>query len=236
MTSIDAIINRQLLRWELQRKEAEEKARERPAPLPIVTISRQTGSRGSYFASRLAERMDYQRLHREVIDTICESAGYRKRIIESIDEKFRGELALMVESIFTGKAVDHRDYMIHLGQTVLSMSRLGGVILMGRGGNFILGPRRGFHIRFVAPFEKRVQNLITYKQMDKKAAEKIIEESDAARGEFIRKIFGADIDDPHHYDLVVNAEYMDVEELLDVVTTAIKAKFEKLTYLDHDRG
>lgn len=140
----------------------------------------------------------------------------------------------MVESLFTGKAVDHHDYMIHLGQIVLSMSRLGGVILMGRGGNFILGPKRGFHIRFIAPLDKRIQNLITYKKMERKAAGKLIEKSDAARREFIRKIFGADIDAPQHYDMVINAGYMDVEELLDVVTTAIRAKFEKLTYLDHD--
>ncbi|UCG62979.1 MAG: cytidylate kinase-like family protein [Candidatus Zixiibacteriota bacterium] len=234
MTSIDAIINRQLLKWELQRRKEQEVAAARPLPPPIVTISRQSGSRGSYFASRLAKKMDYQRLHREVIDTICESAGYRKRIIESIDERFRGELALMVESIFTGKAVDHRDYLMHLGQIVLSMSRLGGVILMGRGGNFILGPKRGFHIRFIAPVGRRIQNLITYKNVDEKEAVSIISESDASRREFIKKLFNADIDNPCHYDLVVNAEYMDVEELVNVVMTAIKAKFDKLTYLDHD--
>ncbi|UCE23258.1 MAG: cytidylate kinase-like family protein [Candidatus Zixiibacteriota bacterium] len=235
MTSIDAIINRQLLRWELQRKKAEEEARKRPVPPPIVTISRQSGSRGSYFASRLAEKMDYQRLHREVIDTICESAGYRKRIVESIDEKFRGDLELMVESLFTGKTVDHRDYLMHLGQIVLSMSQLGGVILMGRGGNFILGPKRGFHMRFIAPKSRRIQNLVTYKQMSQADAAKFIDESDRVRREFIEKLFDADIDNPCHYDLVVNAEYMDVEELLGVGIAAIKAKFDKLTFLDHDR-
>lgn len=235
MTSIDSIINRQLLRWELQQKGAGEKAAGMVGPPPIVTISRQSGSRGSYFASRLAEKMDYQRLHREVIDTICESAGYRKRIIESIDEKFRGELALMVESLFTGKAVDHRDYLIHLGQTVLSMSRLGGVILMGRGGNFILGPKRGFHLRFIAPVEDRIQNLMVFKKMARKAAEQLVEKSDAARREFIKKLFNADIDDPRHYDLVVNAGHMDVEDLLEVVTRAIEAKFEKLTHFEPER-
>jgi len=236
MTSIDAIINRQLLRWELQRRQAGEKPSKRILPPPIVTVSRQSGSRGSYFASRLAEKMDYQRLHREVIDTICESAGYRKRIVESIDEKFRGELELMVESMFTGQTVDHRDYFMHLAQIVLSLSQLGGVILMGRGGNFILGPRRGFHIRFVAPVEKRIQNLVTYKGMDKAGAAQFIEKSDSSRKEFIRKLFNANIDDPRHYDLVINAAYMDVEELVGVVKTAVSAKFDKLTYLDHDKA
>ncbi len=110
VTSIDSIINRQLLRWELQHKKAAAGKTERSHPPPIVTISRQSGSRGSYLASRLAEKMDYLRLHRDVIDTICETAGYRKRVVESLDDKFRGQLELMVESAFTGQTFDHADY------------------------------------------------------------------------------------------------------------------------------
>ncbi len=116
------------------------------------------------------------------------------------------------------------------------MSRLGGVILMGRGGNFILGPKRGFHMRFVAPKEKRIQNLVTYKKIDAVAAKKMIEQSDATRREYIRKLFNADIDNPLHYDLVVNAAFMDVEELVEVAMKAIRGKFDKLTYLDHEAG
>ncbi len=234
MTSIDAIINRQLLKWELQRKKEAEETPEILPPPPIVTVSRQKGSRGSYFASRLSERLGYQRLHREMIDTICQSSGYRKRIIESIDNKFRGALELLVESLFTGQSVDHYDYFKHMCRTVLSMSRLGGVILVGRGGNFILGLKRGFHIRFIAPKWKRVENLVKYKQMSESEAVQLIDKSDAERKEFIQKLFGADIDDPHHYDLVVNSIYMDVEELLDCTMTAIKGKFDKLTFLEHD--
>jgi len=59
MTSIDAIINRQLLKWEHQRRQAEEEKEEKPKPAPIITISRETGSRGSYFGSRLAMKLGY---------------------------------------------------------------------------------------------------------------------------------------------------------------------------------
>lgn len=234
MTSIDSIINRQLLKWELQRQQSSEQPAERQMPPPIITISRQKGSRGSYFASRLSERLGYQRLHREIIDTICQSSGYQKRIIESLDDKFRGDLELMVESLFTGQSVDHYDYFRHVCRTVLSMSRLGGVILIGRGGNFILGMKRGFHIRFIAPEWKRIENLVKYKGMDEKEAAAIIRSSDADRRELIRKLFNADIDDPNRYDLVINSTYMDVEELLECAQAAIKGKFNKLTYLDHD--
>ena len=182
----------------------------------------------------MTEQTDYLKLHREVIDTICQTAGYRKRVVESLDDRFRGQLELMVESVFTGQTFDHTDYFMHLGRIVLSMSRLGGVILMGRGGNFILGPKRGFHMRFVAPRQKRIQNLVTYKLMQPAAAEKLVQQSDESRSHFIRKLFDADIDDPQNYDMVVNAAYLDIEELVEVAIKAIQAKFEKLQYLDHE--
>ena len=234
MTSIDALINRQILMWESQQKALKEKPSEKKIIEPIITISRQTGSRGSYFASRLAEKLDYQRLHRNVIDGICASSGFQRRIIESIDNKFRSDLELMVESFFSGKTTDHYDYIHSLYKMILSMSQLGGVILIGRGGNFILGERRGFHIRFVGSKKRRIQNLIDYRFISEQEAKDQIEQSDLERSEFIRKLFDADINDPQHYDLIFNSDYMDVEDMLEVAQRAIKAKFEKLQYIDRE--
>ena len=234
MTSIEAIINRQLLKWELEKKQAEETKEVRPEPNPIVTISRQTGSRGSYFGSRLAQKLGYQRLHHEAIDIICRSSGYRRRVIESLDEHFRGNMDLAMESIMTGQSVDHSDYARHLCQMVLSMSQLGGVVVMGRGGSFILGPMRGFHSRIVCPFKKRVENLMKYKQFPYEEAEQVIAVSDRERRQFIKKLFNVDNNDPHYYDMVLNTALIDIEDLVETTAIAIKAKVNKLTFLDHD--
>jgi hypothetical protein len=234
MTSSETIINRQLLKWELERKEAEQATQTRPRPTPIVTISRQTGSRGSYFGSRLALRLGYQRLHREAIDLVCKSSGYRKRVIESLDDRLRGKLELLAEAIVTGQAVDAGDYVRHLCQVVLSMSQLGGVVLMGRGGSFILGPGRGFHMRVVCPREKRIENLVKYKQLSPHEAAAAVDASDTSRRKFVTQLFGREIDDPQHYDLTLNSSLMDVEEMVDTSMVAIKAKMSKLTWLDHD--
>ena len=234
MTSIDAIINRQLMRWELERRRFEEDRTRRPRPAPIVTVSRQTGSRGSYFASRLAQKLNYQRLHREVIDAICRSSGYRKRIVESLDERLRGEVDLLAESLFTGQSVDHSDYIRHLGNVVLSLSQLGGVIVMGRGSSFILGPRRGFHIRVVCAREQRIENLMNYVGRTRDEAVKAIDASDEQRRNFVRKLFDHDIDSPLHYDLVLNSGLIDVEEMIETAAVAIQGKMNKLTHMDQD--
>ncbi len=152
MTSIDAIINRQLLKWELERRRASEELHPPIAePQHIITVSRQTGSRGSYLATQLAERLGFQRLHRDVLDVMARESGYYRRLLEYLDEHTRGRLHLAVEAALSGQLIDHTDYNEYLAKVVLSMAELGGVILMGRGGNFILGPNNGFHLRVVCP-------------------------------------------------------------------------------------
>ena len=235
MTTIDAIINRQFFNWDRQQKAKPQEQVAVAKPLPIITVSRQSGSRGSYFASRLAQKLEYQRIHREVIDAICASSGYREKVVAALDEHFRSELEVMVESFFTGQAVDHSDYMRHLVRVVLSMSSLGGVVVVGRGANFILGPKRGFHIRFVCPIERRIDNLVAYKQMSAREAAERIETTDDERAKFVRSVFDADIDDPLRYDLVINAEYIDVEELVLTAIEAIKGKMNKLSHLENDK-
>jgi cytidylate kinase len=235
VTSIEAIINRQFLRWDQRQQTRPLAPVEAAKPLPIVTVSRQSGSRGSYFASRLAQKLEYQRIHREVIDAICESSGYRTRMVSALDNHFRSNLEVMVESVITGQSFDNSDYMRHLVRVLLSMSQLGGVVVVGRAANFILGPRRGFHIRVVCPIGRRIDNLVEYKQMTIDEARARIESTDAERARFVQSVFDADIDDPLRYDLVINAEYIDVEELVATAIEAIKGKMDKLTHLDNDR-
>jgi len=232
MTSIESIINRQFLLWEKSQQQRKAEPGPKKAPPPIVTISRQSGSRGSYFASRLAQKLEYQRIHREIIDSICASSGYRKRIIDALDEKYQSKLDTLVESLITGQSVDHGDFSRHLYQVVLSMSQLGGIVLVGRGGAAILGPKKGFHIRVVAPYYKRIENLIAYKNISESEAVDYIAESDSQRSEYIRKLFDEDIDDPCRYDMVINTSYLDVEELVGCTIVAIDTKMDKLAHLE----
>lgn len=228
MPSIDEIINRQFRQWEMQKREREEAPPVRQPPVEIVTVSREHGSRGAHFASLLADRLQYQLIHKEIVEAICASTGYRKRIISSLDEQYRSRLELMVDSIFSGQAVDHSDYFKNLAEVVLSMARLGGVVLVGRAGNFILGANRGFHVRFVCPRQIRIQNLIKYRNLTHEDAVAGLERSDRERRSLIRKVFDADINDPHHYDLVLNSGYIDIERWVEPTIAAIKIKFARL--------
>jgi cytidylate kinase len=228
MASIDAIVNRQLLKWHLEKQERARHPRSTPPPLQVVTVSRQVGSGGTAFARRLAEELGFHWMHREVIEAICNSSGYRRSIIETLDNRFRSNLEVLVDAFFTGQAVDHSDYRQHLFQVVHSLAQLGGVVLVGRGGRFILGSLRGFHIRVVGPREYRIGQLMTRHGFSKEEAEAEMKSTDNTRSQFVRKLFGVDIDSPEHYDLVLNLGAVDDEDMIEPTVAAIRSKLERL--------
>ncbi len=228
MISLESIVNRQIRKWELEKKKAVEQGEEAPKPKPVITVSRQRGSRGSYFAEKLAERLDYQLFHREIIDFICRDSGSRRKLIESLDEHVRPQLQLWLEGILKGRIVDTSDYMQWLVKSIFSIASHGGAVIVGRGANFILKLNGGFHIRIVAPRSCRISNLIEYAKMTVKEAEKEIENSDRERKDYIHKNFDCDIDDATAYDLILNTAYFDIESALDIAEASLYKKMENL--------
>lgn len=232
MTTKDSILDRQIRKWELDRVNhaRENGAREKlEAPIePVITVSRQRGSEGTILADRLTEVFGYTLLHHDIIDRVCESSGYKRRIIESLDGHSQSQLQLWFESMLHGTYVDASDYVKALFEVIYSISHLGGVVVVERGANFILGTQRGFHLRVVAPREIRVRNLVTHEGYSERDAAREIEHSDHERAEFVRKLFGRSIDDPLGYDLVINHISISMETAAGLVAAAVQEKFERL--------
>ena len=92
MTSIEALIDRQLTRRRLL--EAAQKARakspdEKPPLLRAITVSRETGSGGRTLAGRLAQKLNFEFIDRQIVDRLVKDTGARERLIASLDERTR---------------------------------------------------------------------------------------------------------------------------------------------------
>lgn len=231
MTSVQAIIDRQLRRWEMEKKVREaQPANHGPGPplQPVITVSRQRGSGGSRIAELLARRFDYTLLHRDVIDRICSSANIRRSIVESLDEHVKSQLATWCDAMVAQRYTDSSDYVRFLLETIRSVASLGGVVVVGRGSNFIVGLDGGLHVRVVAPREQRIQRLVEHARLTTKQAAHDVDARDRERVEFIRKVYGRDIADPEGYDLVLNTGAITLDQAVDIVATAARGKFERL--------
>jgi len=224
MIPIEMIVDRQIKRWELERRISAGTKEEPSKPGPIITISRQRGSGGSLVAAKLAELTGFSHINREIIDQISLEIGTQKRLVESLDESVQSNFHLWVDGIIRGRIVDASDYMQSLVKIIGAVSHHGKAILVGRGANFIAQGTNAFHVRIVADFKFRVNSLVNRRGLKAEDAEQEINENDKQRKKFIKSHFERDIDDPIAYDLVINSTYLDVDKIAGMILNAYPLK------------
>jgi cytidylate kinase len=236
--ALDRFVDHQFRRWDLERKLAREKgAPEEPfVAHPVITVSRQHGAGGALLAAALAERFGYTLLHRNLIDRLCESNDYSRRLVERLDEHAQSELDTWVEAMVAGRYVDAGDYARALFRTLYSIARLGGVVVVGRGANFVVGLDHGFHVRLVAPRDVRIGEIARRTGKDAKDAAREVDEVDRDRAAFVRRLFDRSVDDPLGYDVIVNAGAEPSSVPVGWLVEAARGKFTRLHPLPSRMG
>jgi len=81
---------------------------------------------------------------------------------------------------------------------------------------------QALHARVVAPRAYRVAQLAA-RGFDAKAAETLLERSDAERARYFKTYYGLDVDDATHFDLVLNAQRLGVEGAAELIVARARA-------------
>ncbi len=222
MTSIQALIDRQLTRRQvLEKAQATRPIRpQMPQPLTVITVSRETGSGGRTLARNLATRLQFEFIDHQIVDKLVEDSGARERLISSLDERTRSGVALWVEGILTGRYIDRSEYSQMLIKSITALAEHGHSVILGRGANVILGPRGGFHVRVTAPPEVRIQNLMRHSNMGAREARERVDLCDEERRRFCAEVLNADVDNPNDYHMVINTGRIHLDTAEELVLMA----------------
>ena len=102
--------------------------------------------------------------------------------------------------------IPHEKYVVQVSRLIQVLARAGNAVFVGRGAQFLLPRPKTFAVRVVAPEAFRAQCVRQRHNVDLPEALEWVRRTDRGRHEFIQRFFHQDIDDPHLYDLVVNAE------------------------------
>ncbi|PKK84032.1 MAG: hypothetical protein CVT49_05240 [candidate division Zixibacteria bacterium HGW-Zixibacteria-1] len=226
--AIDKLIEIQCRKWELSRRQlaSGKKSESTCQRHPIVTLSRMRGSQGRYIAEQLAKRFDYRFLDREVIDEICRVSKFRKQVIELVDNYARKEIELIDRPLLREKYIGKTNYFQHLTNVILSLSSLGGVVVLGRCASYIAKPSETFRIRIVAPVARRINNLVKFEKLTREKAMEEVRKSDKQRSDFVRKYFKKAVMGLDQYDILINTAYYDVNDAIDLAEEAMRRKFK----------
>ena len=214
--SIEAIIEEQVQRWQVTRKE--KKVEE--VIHPVITISREPGSGGRILAQKLAEKNGMDLFHQELLHEIAASAKVSRVFLHTLDEKGLTVLEDWIASLVHRRHLWPDQYQQHLMKVIATIGKHGNAVLVGRGANFILPPEGRLRVRVISPLEIRIDHLVKEYGVSAADAKRRIIRTENERRAFIRKYFNADISSPTHYDLVVNTGTLELDTAVDTVARA----------------
>jgi YjbE family integral membrane protein len=187
-------------------------------PKPILTISREFGSGGKEIGQAVARELGYAYVNREDILADIRKDGPKwetwaqnlnehcPTVWERYDWSFRGFAALV---------------QWHL----LEQAERGGVVIMGRGGNFLLnGIPHAYRVRVTAPLDVRIERVTKRDSVDRDTARWLCEKTDSERACFLHSIYGGKWDDPAEYDKVFTVKGQSVDQEVREIIKALSQR------------
>ncbi len=202
-----------------------------PGQIRAVTISRQAGCGASAVAQKLADCLQ-SRTHaegaqwtvfdRNLVEKVLEEHNLPERLAKFMPENWISEIEDTIDELF-GLHPPSWILVRQTAETILRLAKLGNVIIIGRGSNIITAKLDSvFHVRLVAPLEKRVQHIQEIDHLERKAALEFIHREDKGRQRYIRRYYKKDINDPQLYHLVINTGLMGYEGAARIISDAVE--------------
>jgi cytidylate kinase len=188
--------------------------------MSVITISRGSFSGGKILAECLAQRLGYRCIDRDVIVERAAAYGVSQREIAEAMEKSPTFL----------ERFKHKRYLyLALVQAALTEEvRTGRAVYHGLAGHLLLkGGRPILRTRIIAPMEMRIQMIRKRLKYSRSEAIACIEKVDDERRKWTQFLYGVDWGDPALYDMVINLEYIHIEEACRIIaSTSIERCFE----------
>jgi len=175
--------------------------------MAIITISRLTGSGGREIAAATAQALHFQLIDRQTMDAV-------------IDQQF----PVRTEQLSRIKK-DRRVYHEMVRSAIAEVAAAHNVVILGTGAQFLFARVvASLRVQIVAPLPYRIARVMRLANVERSAAEKIIEERDLEKETFIKTLYSKDWRDPAHYDLVLNIDQFSNEMAVEIIVMAARAK------------
>lgn len=218
--SIEQLIDDQVKKWSFDH-------REKPSIAPVVTlvtVSRDPGSGGKLIAQGIAEVLQFDMFHQNVIHEMAKSAQVSSRVVESLDERGLSMLEDWIAAVVQQRHLWPDEYLQHLLKVIGTIGEHGQAVIVGRGANYVLPQEKILRLRVIAPREFRAKKVAQAFDIPIKEAQRRILKTESDRRAFIRKYFHQDIEDAAGYDLVINTGTLSLEDAIDTVCHLLKQK------------
>jgi cytidylate kinase len=216
-----------------------------------VAISRQRGSGGSYIGRAIADRLGLRYIDRQMLRDAAEYlrthdpeerveapvGSWWSRLGQtlSLGVPEAGYMPPDADAHYEGELFEIEKKIIQ--QVVEGQIANEPTVIVGRGAAQTLRGRACVLSVFLhAPEKWRIERAQqVYSLADTAAAERMVRESDRARARFVKAVAGVAWTDASVYDLTVDTSALGFEAVVEVITRAVDARFERRLLGDSSR-
>ena len=193
-----------------------------------ITLAREYGSGGGQIAERVARRLGWDLIDRNLIQEISEKFHLKPGAAQKLHERGSWWLERVARAVWletggtTANVVDAESVHEFTRQSIAEAYRRGNCVIVGRGGQCVLRDRPDvLHVFVFAPLEYRMERL-RHRYADQKEMLNAIARVDEERAAYIREFYDTEWKDPSLYHLWINGK-VGVEAAADVILNAEKA-------------
>jgi len=201
-----------------------------------VTISRQTGSGGTYVGYLAAKMLGFRYVDREILQKAAQEMGTDVRELELQDERSSG----LIETILKGFAIGapfsgmmrharpiyDRDLFASERKIVQDIAGKYNAVFIGRAAFHMLRDHpRVFRVFVYAPQEFRIDRVMKAQKISMSQAESFILESDRRRAKYIRDMAGVDWLDVRNHHLCIDTSRIEFELGAEMIAGAVRQKW-----------
>lgn len=209
----------------LAKETAEETKELLRKPQRAVTISREAGLDGTAVGEEIARRLGWELLDRELLDFMAEKYKVPRDMLDFVDETAANWLYDIFGSWLDQRIVTQEAFVAYLGKIVMLAACDGHKVFVGRGAHYFLDRDTRLAIRIVAPLPFRVAHVMKEQRRSRADAERWILEMDQGRKDFVQRYFHQNVENPHYYDLVLNAESLTRDQIAELTVSAYHLRF-----------
>ncbi len=208
--------------------------------LPVIAIAREYGAGATEIAAILAQRLDATLVDRSLIDEVARRVSLSPEEVEAEDEQPRTLVDRVLRAVapmnqaagvvWEPPVLDpipdpHDSIVTQTAQVIREVARSGNAVIVGRAAGFVLADDRSvISVMLCAPVEARVPRIAKRLGVDDVHARRIIQDTDAHRGTYVRQVHGHDWQDPVHYDLVLNTGRVSYDQAVELILAFAHAR------------
>ena len=214
--------------------------------MPVITIGRQFGAGGATVGHMLATELKADFLDSGIIDEVARRLQLPKEEVEAEDEQPGSLLARLLVALGSatseplippeataweppnaGPTFDTRKAVLQITQHVIEeAARSGNVVIVGRGGAYILSNFRGaLHVFLRAAEAIRIRTIMArFNITSEEEAKRRMKQTDENWTSYIRQVYGHDRTHPAHYDMVLDTGRLGYDATMDAILVALKRR------------